>query len=134
MKKLLVCLALLASLPGCATLETVANAPLKEGIVESFPAKYDAVNGAMIAGLASLNVDVKSSREQPEGTVVLVLKSLEAWSWGEVGRIFVERSDSDRTNVYVRWEKRSRHQITGTDAKEFSDALFQSIRAALRKS
>ena len=114
-------------------METVSEAPLNEGIRTSIAANYDAVSSATIAALASLNVTVKSSQERPEGLIILVSKDLSAFSWGEVGRIFVQKSVGDMTNVYVRWEKRYTVQVTGTDAEEFSAALSKGINTALSR-
>ena len=74
------------------------------------------------------------SRSTAAGLVILVTKQLSAFSWGEVGRIYVQKSTSAPTSVYVLWEKRYQLQISGTGQSEFSDSLFKAIANALPKA
>ena len=92
MKKLFAGLTLALTLMGCASLDTIKDSPVTAGIKKTFPAEYNAVSGATVAALSTLNIHVKSSQEQPRGLVILVSKPMSAFSWGEVGRIFVEKS------------------------------------------
>ena len=127
-------LLLTASLGGCASMDTVAEAPLASGVSQSFPASFDSVSGATVKALTTLNVSVTNSEQKPAGLVILVTKQLSAFSWGEVGRIYVQKSTSAPTSVYVLWEKRYQLQISGTGQSEFSDSLFKAIANALPKA
>ncbi|HUA53711.1 MAG TPA: hypothetical protein VMB81_16180 [Candidatus Sulfotelmatobacter sp.] len=120
-------------LVACATMDTVKNAPATAGAVSSFNAPYDKVTAATFESLRGLRVEISSSNEQPEGLVILVSKSMTAFSYGEIGRITVERSQGATTNVRVVWEKRDQVQITGTSQQEFSKDLFAGIQTALTR-
>jgi hypothetical protein len=118
---------------GCATMATVEDAPLNEGVSRVFPASYQAVSRATRQSLPRLSVTIKRSYERPNGLVILVDKWIRSFSWGEVGRVFIEKSSGPSTKVYVRWEKRSQLQITGTSASDFSRQLFRQINAELAR-
>ncbi len=125
---------ILAAVAGCASMETVSEAPLASGETKSFAASFDAVSGATVKALTTLNVDVTKSEQKPEGLVILVNKQISAFSWGEVGRIYVQKSAAAPTSVYVLWEKRNQLQISGTGQSEFSESLFKAISNALPKA
>ncbi len=129
--KLLPLGALALGLASCATMDTVKQAPLDQGISHPFDASYDRTSAATLKALSSLNVNITSSNEDATGTIYLVSKSLSAFSWGEVGRVYVKKTGAPPTVVFVDWEKRSTLQITGTGADEFSNTLFDAIGHAL---
>lgn len=133
MKRIFGVVALVGILAGCASIDTVEQAALTDGISQSFNANYDSVSGATLKGLSTLNVTVRSSDKTDGGMTLLVSKAVNAFSWGEVGRIYIERSVTPPTKVFVVWEKRSQLQITGTSAEEFSKALFNAVSASLAK-
>lgn len=134
MKKIVLFASILFGLFACATAQTVSDAPLSAGVSQSFPGSFDAVSGATLKALTTMNVSVKSSEKKPEGLVILVNKAISAFSWGEVGRVVVANSQSAPTKVHVLWEKRYQIQITGTGQDEFSESLFKAISGALPKS
>lgn len=120
-----------ALLTGCASTDTVRNASVTDARSKSFNAPYERTNSATLKALSAMNVDITESSEDTRGTTYMVEKALTAFSWGEVGRVLVQKSAASPTTVYVNWEKRARFQITGTDQNEFSDALFVQIDQAL---
>ncbi|MDF3074401.1 MAG: hypothetical protein K0S54_2068 [Alphaproteobacteria bacterium] len=124
---------LLAALAACATAETVRDAPVDAGVTEQFAAPYDRVSAATLAALRDLRINITGTEERPEGLNVQVTKSMNLFSWGEVGRVIVRRSSAPPTAVAVNWEKRSQLQITGTGQTEFSRELFEGIRVQLAK-
>lgn len=132
--RILVGLLLAVALAACADTGTVRDAPVTAGVERSFNARYDAVTAATLDSIRSLNVNITSSEEKPEGLVVLVAKPAHAFSWGEVGRVTVVKTAAAPTPVKVYWEKRSRMQITGTGQTEFSDQLFAGIQAGLDRA
>lgn len=133
-KKIVLFVSILFGLFACATAQTVSDAPLSAGVSQTFPASFDAVSGATLKALSTMNVSVKSTEKKPEGTFILVNKAISAFSWGEVGRVVVANSGGAATKVHVLWEKRYQIQITGTGQDEFSKSLFKAISGALPKS
>jgi hypothetical protein len=131
--RLLAAVSLLGALGACATAETVRDAAPDAGVSQSFAAPYDRVSAATLAALRDLRINITSSEEKPDGMYVQVTKSINLFSWGEVGRVIVRRTPAPPTPVFVTWEKRSQLQITGTGQTEFSRELFDGIRAQLAK-
>jgi hypothetical protein len=131
-RSLALCFALSAALlTSCASSETVRNAPLTDARSKPFNASYERTNAATLKALSAMNVDVTESSEDARGTTYMVEKALTGFSWGEIGRVLVQKSAAPPTTVYVNWEKRARYQITGTGQNEFSDALFFQIDRGL---
>jgi hypothetical protein len=127
---------LMAALAACATADTVRDAPASAGVAQGFAAPYDRVVAATLETLRSLNVNITGTNEDPQGTKIQVTKSMNLFSWGEVGRISVERNPppgSTAIPVRVYWEKRSTLQITGTTQGDFSEELFKGISARLTR-
>lgn|SRR5579883_2059174 len=122
------------ALGGCADLDTVKNAAKESGTARSFTAPYDEVTAATLESIRQLDVGIAGTEEKPEGLVVLVSKPLSAFSYGEVGRVLVERSPAPPTNVRIVWEKRYQLQISGTGEDEFSREVFTRIGATLAQA
>ena len=80
-------LALGAALAGCASLDTVKNAPLNDGMPQTFDATYDRTSAATLKALTALNITITNSTEDANGTIYLVTKPISGFSWGEVGRV-----------------------------------------------
>jgi hypothetical protein len=131
--RLLAAAFLLSGLVACATAETVRDAPVSAGVSDRFAAPYDRTVAATLATLRALNVNITGSNEDQDGTKIQVTKSMNLFSWGEVGRIIVERPTPGISTVGVRvyWEKRSTVQLTGTTQGDFSEELFKGIRTRL---
>jgi len=124
---LIVCLGLAA----CASSQTVREAPLEEGVVESFDRPYDQVAAGVIATLHDMNIKINSSEELPDRLEIMVSKPVDLFSWGEVGRVIVVKSPAPPTAVRVLWEKRYQAQITGTGQTEFSQDFFGRVASKL---
>jgi hypothetical protein len=131
MKTILAALSFAILLNGCADTGTVRDAAATAGVERQFAGGYDAVAAATLDSVRGLNVSITGTEETPTGLVVLVAKPVNAFSWGEVGRVMVMKSNAPPTAVRVYWEKRSRMQITGTDQNEFAGQLFQGIQTNL---
>jgi uncharacterized lipoprotein len=134
--RLLATASLAGALGACATAETVRDAPASAGVSAVFQAPYDRVAAATLDALRGLNVNITGSSEDQDGTKIQVTKSLNLFSWGEVGRVTVERKPppgTTATPVRVYWEKRSTLQITGTTQSDFSEELFKGIQARLAR-
>lgn len=122
--------ALIASMAGCADLDTVKNAPLDTGISHEFNAPYTRLTAATLTVLSSENINVVGSSEIETGTIFLVDKSIALGSWGEVGRIYVKKSAAPPTTVIVYWEKRARGGA-GIGAEEFTRTFFDALAKQL---
>jgi hypothetical protein len=124
-------ISLLLVLGACATAETTRDAPIDAGVANSYAAPYDRVTAATLDTIRALNVNITATEEKPNGLQIQVTKSANLFSWGEVGRIMVERSPTPTTVVRVFWQKRSQVQVTGTSQADFSNDLFSGIQQRL---
>lgn len=131
LRSILSSLAIVVLVAGCANMNTVKSAPINDAVKRTFSAPYDQTNAAALATLQSMNVAITSSSEDARGTTYLVSKSVNLFSWGEVGRVVVGRSEGDSTTVYINWEKRSKMQISGTSESSFSRAYFTELEKKL---
>ena len=122
---------LLLTLGACATSETARDAPIDAGVSNTYAAPYDRVSAATFETIRALNVNITATEEKPNGLQIQVSKSANLFSWGEVGRIVIERSPAPPTVVRVFWQKRSQVQITGTSQTDFSNDLFAGIQQRL---
>ena len=126
----LVCCVPLAS-AGCATTDTVRNAPIVAGRSQDFAAPYDVVTAAALEAVQRLNVEIQGSDESAERFQIRFSKPISAFSWGEVGVVNVVRVDALTTAVYVHTEKRDQIQLTGTSERRFADLIFANITQSL---
>lgn len=117
----------LACLGGCATSSTVTSAPVEAGTSRDFAAPYDAVKTAALTTLGRLALAVDGQSETPARYQISFSKSLNAFSWGEVGVVNIVRMEPQRTRVYVNTAKRSMVQVTGTTEAEFAADIFAGI-------
>ncbi len=119
-------------LVSCSSMDTVTSAPKDSGAYEMFSADYELVKSAVLASMQNLNINIKESHQTAEGFEINFTKSISAFSWGEVGRVFVRRNDKVGTTVFVHSEKRYKPQVTGADENDFAKSIFEGVREILR--
>ena len=118
---------------GCATTNTVRDAPVEEGQSQDFSAPYDVVKAAALEAVQRLNVDIQGSDETGERFQIRFSKPISAFSWGEVGVVNVVRVDPGMTRVHVNTSKRDLVQVTGTTERTFAEHVFSNIGEALKE-
>jgi hypothetical protein len=122
-----------ASLTACATVVSVQDAPVTEGIMQEFAVGYDVMKAAALESVERLNVDVQGTDENAERFQIRFSKPISAFSWGEVGVVNVVRVDDTHARVYVNSEKRNQSQISGTSERQFADQIFANINESLAR-
>jgi hypothetical protein len=113
-------------------METMEKAPLRGGIPKSFAAPFDVVQPAVLRSLRRIGVQIKRRKETPEGEIIYIMKHTRGISWGEVGRVLVEKTGASSTKVYSRWERRMALQFVGS-ATRFAARLFEYIETELKE-
>lgn len=126
-------LALCFAVSGCASSATVQNAPADAGEARSFDASYDQVKQASLAALTALKMPPTRTEEKDSGLVLLVARAPHGMSWGEVGRITVEKSTTPPTTVRVVYDKRLAVQAIGAESR-FARLYFSKVEAALTQA
>ena len=90
--------------------------------IAAFDASYDRVSAATLTALRNLRVNITGSEEKPQCLQVQVTKSMNLFSWGEVGRVLVEKSAAPpwRTGVV---ETAEAAQVDGTEDRDSRIAM-----------
>ncbi len=115
-------------LAACASAETVRHQPTDAGIGRSFQAPYEQTKDAVLASLTQLRLTPVEREERPDGHSILIGRPPHGFSWGEVGRIFIEKSAAKPTTVRVVYEKRIAMQFASSN---FPRQLFARMDQVL---
>lgn len=119
---------LVLALTACNTAQTVQNQSMDAGIGRSFQAPYEQTKQAALASLTKLKFTPVEQQERPDGYSILIGRPPHGFSWGEVGRVFVEKSADKPTIVRVVYEKRVTMQFASSN---FPRYLFQNMDEVL---
>ncbi len=133
MRKGLVLAALLAPLAAaCASMQTVAFAPMTEGVSTVYEAPYESVTAAAVEAVEGLDLTLNGTDETPQRFQIRFSQPINLWTWGEVGVVNVIRVDDGSTRVYVNTERVNQNQIIGgTSERRYAERIFAGIRASL---
>lgn len=115
-------------LAACASAATVRQQPVDAGIGRSFQAPYEQTKEAVLTSLTQLKLTPVEREERPAGHAILIGRPPHGFSWGEVGRIFIERSSAKPTTVRVVYEKRIAMQFASSN---FPRQLFARMDQVL---
>src|SRR5262245_33388011 len=114
----------LAAASACATIETVASAPITDGVSTTYARPYSEVSAAAVDALHKLKLTVEGQDETDARFQVRFSKSITAFSWGQVGVVNVIRAGDGATRVYVNTEKRDQMELNGTSEWTFAQNIF----------
>lgn len=115
---------LVLTLTACATGQSVQQKPMDAGVGRSFQAPYEQTKQAALSSLTKLKFTPVEQQERPDGYTILIGRPPHGFSWGEVGRIFVEKSADKPTIVRVVYEKRVTMQFASSN---FPRYLFRNM-------
>jgi hypothetical protein len=127
--------ALLAAAPlaACATSATITQAPLSDGTGREFEGSFATVREAARATIQSdLPVTLRGVEEREGAYIFNIEIGVNAFSWGEIGRVVVMPVDADTTRVIVRSEKRSQMQLSGHGERDLAQRTFTGVESRLR--
>lgn len=123
-----VALAFAVFLAACATGASVQQQPIDAGVGRSFQAPYEQTKEAVLTSLTQLKLTPVERNDRPEGHSILIGRPPHGFSWGEVGRIFIEKSAGKPTTVRVVYEKRI---IVQAASSNFPRQLFARMDQVL---
>ena len=125
-------LALLLVLPltACASARTVQEQSLDAGVGRRFQAPYEQTKEAVLTSLTQLKFTPVERQERPDGHSILIGRPPHGFSWGEVGRIFIEKSTDTPTIVRVVYEKRIAMQFATSNFPRYLFAKMDQVLAA----
>src|SRR3989441_8073951 len=121
----------LTLLAACASAGGMRAEPLDVGVLREFNGDYTTVLRATRNAVASAGLAVDSYEEVNDSTAMIVAKKgNSAWSWGELVRVVVQKSASDRVSVRVLSRRKMATNITAKG--DYSNTIFSNIELALR--
>lgn len=123
---------LACALAACANAKSVAQKPADAGTTRNFDAPFADVKDAAYGALKLLRLYPEGEQDSPERHVILLARPPHGMSWGEVGRISIEKSDVPPILVRVVYDKRTPFQFTGGE-EGFSRRLFERMDTVLAK-
>ena len=118
------------ALTACASASTVQRQSLDAGIARRFQAPYEQTKEAVLSSLTQLKFTPVAREELPDGHTILIGRPPHGFSWGEVGRIFIEKSDDKPTIVRVVYEKRITMQMASSNFPRYLFAKMDEVLAA----
>lgn len=132
MRGLILAAALAFALSGCATRQSVADAPINAGMSRDFEAPMAGVREAARQTLQSDMPVAMTSVSDAGGVYTFEIEiGINAFNWGEVGRVVVVPVDEDTTRVSLYSEKRYQLQVTGQGERRLAEQLFAGIQRRL---
>lgn len=101
---------------GACSSATVQRAPEDAGIARSFNAPFGAVKQAAIDALQAMQIPPSETKDEPTQFVLLVSRPPHGMSWGEVGRVIIEKNATPPIVVRSVYDKRFPIQFAGSQS------------------
>ena len=118
-------------LGGCATKNSMLEAPLETGHSQTFSADYDRVITASRDALTSSGLDIDNATEIDDRTfVILAQKGASMSSYGELVRVAVQGVSESETEVKVYTKRRLATNVFARG--DWADTVFANIALQLR--
>ena len=118
-------------LTGCATTGSMRNAPLAEGVPQTYTADFDSVLKAAREAVVEAGLHIEEVNKISETSwSILAKKPTSAWSWGELVRVLVEESSDTATTVRVLTKRRLATNVTAKG--DYSKAILSNIELKLK--
>lgn len=116
---------------GCASTGSIKNEPLDAGVSRAFEGSYDHVLRAAREATTAAGLAIDSYEAVDSTTSVIVAKKgASAFSWGELVRVVVQKTDAGHVMVRVYTARRLATNITAKG--DYSDTIFQNIELSLK--
>jgi hypothetical protein len=120
-----------ALLLGCASVETVRDAPTSSGEERIFDADFERMDDVVAAALPLLGLENIDRKLDDSGAAVFVgTHGITPASWGEVVRVIVTEVGVTRSSVRVHWRSKFRDGVI-TSAPDWHDEVFAAIEEQL---
>lgn len=125
--------AFVLALTACANADSVKERPSDAGVAKTYDASYERVRAAALEGVTRLKLSPSAQNETEEGYILQIARPPHGFSWGEVGRILVERGAAPPTTVRVVYERRMAFQFAGSESS-FARNLFAKMDEVLAET
>jgi hypothetical protein len=91
------------------------------------------VKTAALNGIRDMDIEPSSTEDAADGFIIYIARAPHGMSWGEVGRVIVDKSPAPPITVHVNYQRRVVLQYEGSFS-DFAGDLFKRMDASLRKS
>jgi hypothetical protein len=116
---------------GCASVDSVRDAPTSKGEERIFEVGYKRMVDVVSTTLPSVGMEnVEKQSDVPQVTVFLGTAGVDLWSWGEIVRVTVTEIDSTSTSVRVYWRHKLRDGVISF-APNWTEDVFTGIEERL---
>lgn len=125
-----VCIIIVASaaLSGCASVNSVRDAPQTRGEERAFDVSYAQMVSLVEKTLPSLGLgNIEKQSRSLRSTIFLGTQGVSPVSWGEIVRVSVSDIDAGKTSVTVYWRHRFRDGVISF-ARDWTDDIFAAIK------
>lgn len=131
MNKIFIMMVAGALLSGCASVDSVRDAPESEGEERFFDVGYEQMVSVVATTLPSLGLDnVEKRSNESRITVFLGTHGVTLASWGEIVRVIVTEIDAEKTSIRVHWRSKFRDGII-TSAPDWIEEVFAGVEERL---
>ena len=128
MNKILIMMVTGALLSGCASVDSVRDAPESRGEERFYDLRYERMVDVVAKTLPLLGLeDVEKQSNDPRTTVFIGTHGITLASWGEVVRVIVTEIYLPETSVRVYWQKKFRDGALLTSAPNWEEDVFAAI-------
>jgi hypothetical protein len=124
---------LTATLSACANMQTIQGDPKDAGEARKFDAGFERVKAAALDGIRDMDIEPSNTEDTADGFVIYIARAPHGMSWGEVGRVIVDKAPAPPTTVHVDYRRRTVLQYEGSFS-DFAGDLFKRMDASLHKS
>ena len=116
---------------GCASVETVREAPESKGEERLYSISYERMVRVVETTLPTLDLEnIDKQSVEPQKMVFLGTHGVTWLSWGEIVRVIVSGVDAEKTSVRVHWRRKFRDGLIALDP-DWKDAVFAAIEEHL---
>jgi hypothetical protein len=104
-----------------------ADEPLRTGDSHFFSASYETMKNIVPNAIKATGVAITQQQETPDGYVIFTDKGVRASQWEYTGRVFIEKTGSNSSAVYVDIE----NLYLTMNYDRYPNKLFKEITAEL---
>ena len=116
---------------GCRSVSSIRDVSLSEGPSQVFNADYNKVLKVIPEAISESGISIEETKQIDDKTYMIIgEKSADAFQWGSVVRVIIEKTSKNKTTVRVYTQKKQALNITARG--DFSKAIFSNIELKLR--
>lgn len=126
-------LSLAGLLAACATAETVDQKPIDAGVARTFNASPEKVREAFRTAMQTYKIETTTEEDTPEHYLIRFFRPPRALSYGEVGRIVIDKTANPPTTARIIYDRRGQmYQFANTETS-FATTIYTEMERQLAR-